>query len=61
LIKNNEVFLLLFAVHSLVANKILELYDLLDLLVDELAFSLDQFFALFRRRVEEARIYLATK
>jgi len=61
LVKNNEVLLLLLAIHGLVANKILELYNLLNLLIDKLPFCLDQFFALFRRRVEEARVDLTAK
>jgi hypothetical protein len=45
----------------LVANKVLELYNFLDLLIDELPFSFDQLFTLLRRRIEEARVDLAAK
>jgi hypothetical protein len=61
LVQNNKVFLLLFAIHGLVANKVLELYNLLDLLVDELPFSFDQLFTLLGRRIEEARVDLTAK
>ena len=61
LVKDNKIFLLVFAVHSLITNKVLELYYLLNLLIDELPFCLDQFFALFGGRVEETRIYLPAK
>ena len=58
LVKNDKVLLLLFALRGLVADKVLELYYLLDLLIYELPFCLDQLFALFCGRIEEARVYL---
>ena len=58
LVDDDESFRLLLSINSLVTDKTLELDDLLDFLISETALRLDELFALFGRRVEEARVDL---
>jgi hypothetical protein len=59
LIDDYEVFLLLLSINGLITNKVLEFDDLLDLCIRKSTLGLDEFFALFSRRIEEPRVYLA--
>jgi hypothetical protein len=60
LVDDNETFLLrLRVIDSLVTDEVLELNDLLDLHVDELALGFDELFALLGRGVEKSRINFA--
>jgi hypothetical protein len=59
LVDQYESLWLLPTPNSLVTNGILELDNLLQLRIDKPSFGLDQFFSLFRRRIEETRVDLA--